>query len=63
MFISKQIVHLKKVQNVNFLKIYNYLKNIVHSYIISSVYVTPVQVYNWAKYEGSKFNHVASRAT
>ena len=56
-------VHLKahcewgKVQNVNFFKINN-LKNIVHGYLISSVSVAPVKVHNWAKYEGSKLNHV-----
>ena len=45
-----------------FLKIDNF-KNIVHSYIISYVYVAPVQVHNWAKYEGSKLNHVVMKVT
>ena len=51
----------QKVQNVNFLKIQNF-KNIIDRCIIYSLWVTPVQVHNCAKYEGSKFNHVDRRA-
>ena len=40
-----------------------YFKNIVHSCIILCVCIAPVQVQNWAKYGGSKLNHVVRRAT
>ena len=40
-----------------------YFKNIVHSSIIFCVCIAPVQVHNWAKYEGSKLNHAVRRAT
>ena len=46
----------------NFLKICNF-KNIIDRGIISPLQVALVQVHNWAKYEGSKFNHVDRRAT
>ena len=45
-----------KKKNSNF-------NNVVHSCIICCVCVAPIQVHNLAKYEGSKFNHVVSRAT
>ena len=41
----------------------NYFKNIVHSCIILCVCIAPVEIHNWAKYEGSKLNHVVRRAT
>ena len=40
-----------------------YFKNIVYSCIIFCVCIAPVQVHNWAKYEGSKLNHAVRRAT
>ena len=43
--ISKHIVHGGKVQNVKIFKNYHF-KNIVHSHIISCVYMAPVQVHN-----------------
>ena len=45
-----------------FLKIHNF-KDIIDRGIISSLWLAPVKVHNWAKYEGSKFNHVDGRAT
>ena len=41
---------------------YNF-KNIIDKFIISSLWVAPVEMYNCAKYEGSKFNHIDRRAT
>ena len=40
-----------------------YFENIVHSCIIFCVCIAPVEMHTWAKYEGSKLNHVARRAT
>ena len=59
---SKHIVHGGKVQNVKIFKNY-YFKNVVHSCVISGVYMAPVQVHNKAKYEGSKLNQVVRTAT
>ena len=56
MCISKQIMYVEKVQNVNILKMYN-LKNDIHIYIglISSVSIAPVQMHNWSNFKGYKF--------
>ena len=59
MCIWKHIVHVEKSAKC---EIYNF-KNIVHSCKISSVYIAPVQVQNWAKYEGSELHYVVRRAT
>ena len=55
-------MHGRKVQNVKTFKKIIILR-IVHSYIIFCVCIAPVQVHNWAKYEGSKLNHAVRRAT
>ena len=36
-------------------------KNIDHGCIITSVWLAPAQMYNCAKYEGSKLNHDVGR--
>ena len=44
------------------LKIRNF-KNIVCSCIISSLYVSPIQVHNWDKYKSTKLNYIDRRGT
>ena len=44
-----------------FLKIHNF-KNIINTCTISSLWLASVLMHTWAKYEGSKFNHVDRRA-
>ena len=60
--VSLACMWAKKCKMYFFLKIHNF-KNIICRYIIFSLWVTPVQIHNWAEYEGSKLNHVNRRAT